>query len=229
MNDIFSTESKYYRLSSELGYMLMLGALVLVFSLPLITVGPSLAAGYYVATKRKSGRDDYLLRSFLKSYRRNLVQGVMITLILGVIGALLFINANILIVQTSGVLSVLFSMVLLLIAIQWTVMSVFAFPLLARFELTALQSLRAALLLGNKHVKTTVACIVIFLMIGILGFLAGPVLLFALGIYIYFTAGLFVRVFRHHDPTFDGEMSDESLRQAAESEEAKGVNHRDTQ
>jgi len=203
--------------------MLSLGALVLVFSLPIVTLGPSMAAGYYVATKRKSGYDQYLVRSFIKSYRENFVHGIIMTVILGVIGILLFLNAGILGDGEGGIFSLVFSLVLLLIAIQWTIMSIFAFPLLARFEQSGLRSLRSALLLGNRHLKTSISCIIVFLVIGFLGFLTGIVLPFALGIYIYFTSGMFVRVFRVHYPDFDRNISDETVRQAAEAAEMKGV------
>ena len=227
MNEIFSTESRYYRGATELGFMLSLGALVLLFSVPIVTLGPSMAAGYYVATKRKSGHDQYLVRTFIKSFRENLVHGLILSLILGVMGFLLLINSTLLVDRDGGFFSLVFSLVLLVIAFQWTIMSIFAFPLLARFDQSALQTLRGAFLLGNRHVKTSLLCAIVFLTIGTLGFLTGVVLPFALGIYIYFTAGMFVRVFRVHYPDFDRDISDKHIREAAQADELKGVNHRE--
>lgn len=225
MNGFFSTESRYYKIASELAYLVMLGALWLVFTLPLITIGVSTTAAYYVATKRKAGRDDYLFSGFLKSYRENFLPALSITIIWAVFGFLIYLNISILMDGISGILSTVLSVGLLIITIQWTFITIFVFPILARFQVTALQAIKSAFFMSNRHFKTTLACVIIFIIVVSVGILLGPFLPFAMGAYVYLTAGMFVKVFRLHHPAFDQDSSDAALKEAAERKELEEVKY----
>lgn len=221
MNSFFSTEGRYYKIATEFGYIIMLGALWLVTSLPIITIGASTTAAYYVATKRRSGVDEYLFSSFFKSFAENFVAATSIFVILAIFGFLLYANSIILLDGTGGMLSIIFSVILLFVAIQWTFVTVFVFAILARFQVSFLQAIKTSFFMSNRHFKQTIYSIAIFILIVGIGIIANFVLPFAMGAYIYFTAGIFIKVFRIHSPDIDKNKSDKDIREAAELEEVR--------
>ena len=223
MNGFFSTEGKYYKIATEFGYILILGALWLIASIPIFTIGASTTAAYYVATKRRSGMDEYLLPSFFKSYKDNFVSSLIVFAILSLFGFLIYANTFILINESGGLFFTILSIFMLIIAMQWTFVIIFAFVILARFQLSGLQVIKSAFFISNRHFKTTLLCIIIFLLVGSISILSGVLIPFAMGAYVYFTAGIFVKVFRVHNPDFDINVSDKDMREMAEASEMNEI------
>ncbi|MDO4488184.1 MAG: YesL family protein [Eubacteriales bacterium] len=60
----------------------LLSCLFILTCLPVITIGPSIAALYYTITKVFYREEGYLGRSYFNSFRENLKQGIVLTLIL---------------------------------------------------------------------------------------------------------------------------------------------------
>lgn len=83
------TQSKFYSLGNKLGDLIIISLLWLVFSLPIITLGPSTSALYYATTRRFYHNSQAPRKDFMHSFRMNLKQGVLLTLICIVYGGLI--------------------------------------------------------------------------------------------------------------------------------------------
>ncbi len=74
--------------------MILLTLLAVFCSLPLITLGASLSALYYVAFKMLEHDNENTIRNFFHSFRQNLIQGIGISLLLLGFGGMLFFDVQ---------------------------------------------------------------------------------------------------------------------------------------
>ena len=70
----------------------ILNLVFLITCLPVITIGAALSSLYYVVIKETKGEAGYLVRPYLREFRRNFKNGTIAFLILTAIGALLLFN-----------------------------------------------------------------------------------------------------------------------------------------
>jgi len=83
------TQNRFFIFGEKLGVLIMLSSLWLLFSLPLVTIGASTAALYYAVIKRFDHDSETPLQDFIFSFRQNLRQGIILTLIYLIYGALI--------------------------------------------------------------------------------------------------------------------------------------------
>lgn len=77
----FSTDSRFFRIMSRVADCMILSILWFLFSLPIITAGATTASLYYCVCKVLREEQGYAVSSFWHSFRSNLKQGTLITLI----------------------------------------------------------------------------------------------------------------------------------------------------
>ena len=94
MGKWFGLDSKFYKYGTLLADLIILTILWLICSIPVITIGASTTALYYVTTRQLSNREGYVSRDFFRSFKQNFLEATAMTLILGVIAVVLFININ---------------------------------------------------------------------------------------------------------------------------------------
>ena len=78
--------------SRKLVIFLILGLITVIFCIPVITIGASLTAAFYAGMKLVKDEENYVFKDFWKSFKTNFVQGLLVELIMGVIGLLLFFD-----------------------------------------------------------------------------------------------------------------------------------------
>lgn len=92
------TSSRFYEMGEELGNIIILSLLWVVFSLPIITIGPSSAALYYVIHKLSTDESVKLVSSFWHSFLSNLKQGILLSVItilfIGITAINMYIGKN---------------------------------------------------------------------------------------------------------------------------------------
>jgi uncharacterized membrane protein YesL len=132
---------------------LALTGLVLLFSVPVITAGPALTAGYYVALKAVEGSEYKIWQGFWHSFRQNLKQGIVLGLIVFVpCGLLLFALQH---MYENGGYSVPYILVLL-VYVLIAASAVYVFPLLSRFDNTVIDTLRIAVSTAFHFLTSTI-------------------------------------------------------------------------
>ena len=68
MNRLFSLDGKLFHILSRIADLILLNVLWLLSSLPIITIGASTTALYYVMLKIVKNEDSYIIRSFFHSF-----------------------------------------------------------------------------------------------------------------------------------------------------------------
>ena len=89
MRDLCNTDKPLFAVLTKLTYSAYLNILWLVCSLPIVTIGASTTALFYVTLKMAEDRDDGLTRMFFKAFRENFKPATKLWLILLAVGSFL--------------------------------------------------------------------------------------------------------------------------------------------
>lgn len=95
MDRLFNMDNKFFTFMSRVADLIILNILCVVCCIPIVTIGPSICAMFYVTLKMVRNEESYIVRGFFKSFKQNLKQGIIINLIMLAAGILLAFDINI--------------------------------------------------------------------------------------------------------------------------------------
>ncbi|MFC4137721.1 MULTISPECIES: YesL family protein [unclassified Microbacterium] len=160
MPGIFAADSALMRALTRVADVMILNILFIATSLPIVTVGASLTALYGTAMRMAAGTEHSISRDYLTTFRRELRQSTVITLILAAVGAAF---AAWYLVVTRLVDDAVVQFLLLgawYVLLFFAVTSVlFVFPYLALFDDSTRVVLRNARLIGMRHPLAALAAL----------------------------------------------------------------------
>ena len=90
----FNYDNDIWRFVGRLADIMVLNLLWILFSLPIVTFGISTTALYYCTLKIVKDEDDGNIRMFLRSFKKNWKEGLIIWLILRRIWRVIWIHNN---------------------------------------------------------------------------------------------------------------------------------------
>lgn len=156
MRDLLNPDRPLLDFITKMAYSAYLNILWLICSLPIVTIGASTTALFYVTLKMAEDRDDGLTGMFFRAFRRNFVPATKIWLILLAVGGFFAVDGYVLSrIWSQNVLWTLLAAVLIAAAIAYAIILLYAFPLLARFENTTFGILKTSLLVGLRYLICT--------------------------------------------------------------------------
>ena len=144
MRSIFHPDGKLMRWGTRLSQLMALDLLMLVFCVPIITIGPSVAAMHYVLLRMYRKEDQGILRMFWKSFKENLIQGIGLTVIYLFFYASLIYSYYLLYIGTLEK-SFLLSFALVVVTVIVLTSSSWAFIFLSRYQDTNVRTLKNAI------------------------------------------------------------------------------------
>jgi uncharacterized membrane protein YesL len=170
----------------------------------LASFGTSTSSAYYVLTRRISNREGYLLADFFRAFKANFVTATLCFLVLGPV---LFITAmNVFLLDTAifGAMETPAIGINILLFIQAVFVAIHIFPMASRFDMKFRRLFKAAFLIANKHLLTTISHAALLFALIWLALVQFPILfLFISGIYFWFSSHLLMRVYRKYRPEMD--------------------------
>ena len=199
MINLFHTDGLMHKVGMVLADIFLLSFLWIIFSIPLITIGASTTAVYYVCTKKTAGSDTYVLKGFLKSFKENFFISTLTFIILAAGGFVLWINYHELAQVELGILHFPVRIALFSAILQLVFVFMYVFPIISRFDTTVFGALKSALQLSNAHLFLTISNLILFAAIFIITVWIQFLFIFIPGIFVYFSASLFVRIFRKYE------------------------------
>lgn len=149
MAGFFSVDSKLYKFMSKLTELFKLNFLWLVFSLPIVTVGISTTAAYTVALKMAENQEGYIAGDFLKAFKANWKQGLVMSFITIICVWAVYLDFRIFSVVEEN--SYVFLIVGIVAAYVLGFSLLYAYPLLARYENTILNTLKNSFRISMKY------------------------------------------------------------------------------
>ncbi len=149
--------------------IMILNILWVLCSLPLITMGAASAALYYCLFRMREKTDSSVSRMFFMSFRQNLKQGCVMTVIFALSGMVLFLDISIS-KNLEGTFGIVLRTVFYLFSVIWGMMVSCAFPLLARFENSIVGTLKNSFIMSVGYFKKTVVILLLNLVAAIPAF-----------------------------------------------------------
>jgi len=201
MGNFFSLDGPLTKYGNLLADFTLLSLLWVVFSIPLVTIGAATTALFYVATRRISDIEGHLFRDFWSSFLLNFRQSTICWLIVLLILQILFIN--IINIGILGSLSNIGLLIQLCIALEIYIISIYVFPIIARFKLSLWYVLKNAFFIANRHFLTTLTLLVVGAGVILLSLLTVLFTFVAMGVYAFIASHLLMRVFRRYLPNMD--------------------------
>lgn len=217
---MFSIDGKLFKGLTKAGDFLILGFLMVVFSLPVITIGASVTAAFYVALKLVRDEEGYVFKGFIKSFKENFKQGFLIELIVGALSIFVIEDIRICMYWAEGgnslarlAMYVFFGIALVLIAVI-----TYVFPMLAKFNNTVIGTLKNALLISMHHLGQT---FVMLLATGVLTavtikFFTAAIITIPLALYI--DSYILSRVFKIYADQSVSQSEDDKIEDTAQDE-----------
>ena len=182
----------------------VLGLLWLLFSLPVVTMGPATCAVFYVGIKILYDEKDIKLWSaFLKGFKTNFKQGLLMSLISVITyGAAGFFDYWVAAESSQGII-----LILLAAGCSFSVLifNIFVYPIIARYENTFSNALKNAIALAFTYSKDTLRLTglavleyAIVILLGYLNLFAGLAALLFWPSVIFYTVTFFMAVIFNH-------------------------------
>ena len=153
--NLFNLDNPIINGLSRVCDIMLLNILWLICSLPIVTIGASTTALYYCMLKINRDSDSGILAMFFKSFRQNLKQGCILTIVFFLSGLFLYVDYQACAI-IDGILGIVIRVVIDILLIVWGIMISYAFPMLAQFDNSIKNILKNSLLLGIMHINKTI-------------------------------------------------------------------------
>lgn len=200
INSFFDPENKFVNIMGKIGDLIILSFLWTLMSVTVVlSVGAS--AGMYYAVV-KSVRSEYgtAFREMWRSFKRNLKQGALVSLMLAIYTALLIMGWSLSssLLSSGSALAVAYWAAVRLLAVPLLLILPWLSALLARFTVSLKQLFAYAFILALKELKTTLL-LLILLALSAFCVINIPFLTFIIpGCYTFAASFLIERVFKRY-------------------------------
>ncbi len=225
--NLFSIDSPFYRAASEVADVLILLVFWFLGCLPIITIGASTTAFFYVAGKKVRKEEAYITKDFFKSFKQNFKQSILITIIFIIIwvsGILYYQMAQQIVVSGSAEgIERIIPPISIIYNIEAIVMTIYVFAVLSRFNMKTKNIFITSFVLAHRHLMTTLAilgtiCISYLLMLFI------PVCMFLFPISVVFVSSFFLqKIFKRYVDIKDNSLDETDNNKADNSEESNDI------
>lgn len=176
--------------------LLVAGFLWLLFSLPVITIGPASCALYYTVVKVVRRKRETVWKAFWYSFRSNLRQGLLVTVCCLLYGGI-FLWCSQVADAVGGYQRGLVTAMAIL-ALPFLLILPWIFPVISRFQAGLVRQLQYAVYMAVGHFPTTLALLAMLAVVILLVVMFPFLLAILPGIYTYAASFLTERVMRSY-------------------------------
>ena len=210
LSGFFNYDNPVWRFIGKFWDVIMLSVLWMVCSIPVVTIGASTTAMYYVTLKLVRDEDGYTFRSFFKSFKENFKQSTIIWLIFLVAGIVLGVDVFFFLRVFNGSQNVRTIMLAIFMAMSFLyfAMFTFVFPLQARFYNPVKRTIFNAFFMSIRHLFQTIGMLVIDVGVVFLAFTYLPqIILFGAALIAFLNSYILASIFKKYMPE-DAERRD---------------------
>ncbi|WP_286153513.1 YesL family protein [Sporofaciens musculi] len=163
MSNLFNLDGPVLQFINKIVYSVYLNILWFICCIPVVTIGASTTALFYVTLKMSKNEEGNLTKAFFHSFRENLKQATIIWLILLFLGIVLGIDGYVLYhLRFENIFWTLCTAVFFVTGAAYAIVLMYIFPLLARFDNTVGAMFKNALFIGLRFLFCTVLMAVIY-------------------------------------------------------------------
>lgn len=194
----FDYDSPFMQGLTKMADLMILNLITICCCLPIVTIGPALTAMNYMALKICRDENNGVVKPYFKSFKQNFIQGTIIGLLVMGAGLVLAFDLYAM-AQPENVISNVIRVAVLVATVLLVFITMFVFPVLARFENTVFKTIKNALLLSMIQFPKTVLMILMYSVTVIITFyvfqLMPYVFLFGLALPAWVSAKLYNKIF----------------------------------
>ncbi|EET62108.1 hypothetical protein BRYFOR_05771 [Marvinbryantia formatexigens DSM 14469] len=196
-----SLDAPVFDKTNQIADVLVAGFLWLVCSVPVVTIGPASAALYYTVVKVVRRKRETVWKSFFHSFKSNLKQGILMTLLYGGYGALIAVYGYLAYLKYTGgdgMNPYMLAAGGIVLAFPWLLTVVWIFPVISRFEARTGRQLQYAVCMAVGNLPATLGLLALLLVCFVLIYLWSFLLVILPGVYAFVSSFLIERVFRKY-------------------------------
>lgn len=195
----FNVKKPFWKSMGTVFDLFVLNIMWVICSIPLITIGPATTAAYYALIQRARNEQTELHKDFFRSFKRNMKQGILLGILLGLVGGFLAMDMYLCRKSGTGIYS-FFLFFFAVFFLFWTMTTLYAFPIMAKFERSIKEILIWAFTLSIKNILMT-GTMLFVIVSGLYMCKNLPGLLFIMfGLLFQFCATIFASIFKPYLP-----------------------------
>lgn len=200
-NSLFNLDNPVWRILSKFADILILNLLFVFFSIPIVTIGASYTALYYVMRKLVKNEEGGIIKTFWRAFRDNFKQATILWLIMLLSGG--FLALALYLTARTGMM---LNYVLIAFSAFYIIVLSYVFPILSQFNAGPIKCIENAFFMSIAHLPLTVLItalnvlpiILIFCNITLLLLIPPLMLLFGFGLTAFCNCFLFNRIFARY-------------------------------
>lgn len=156
---LFDLDGPIYKFMTALTNVFLLSLCWLVGSILIVTIGVSTVALFDVTLRMVDDEEGYVVKQFIKAYKQNLKQGLLLGIITLVCSYVIYLDVQILKALTEG--SIILMIVAIVTIFVFVCSLVYAFALTARYENSVPRILKNSFRIAMKYPGRTVGMLVV--------------------------------------------------------------------
>lgn len=184
MNSLLNPDNPVMQFITKVVYSVYLNLLWILCCIPVITVGASTTALYYVTLKMVKNEEGGITKMFFRAFKENFKQSTLVWMILLALGVVLGIDGYVLWhLRFENAFWTIITAVFIVAAAAYLIVILYIFPLMARFENSIFAMFKNSLFIGIRFLLCTVLLVVIhFIMLLVSIHIFTPAIIFGEGL-----------------------------------------------
>lgn len=156
---VFNMNSGFWKFVNRALDVLWLNILWIVFSLPIVTIGASTCAAYYVSLKMVSDEEGYIGKMFIKAFKEDFIQGTLMWFITAPCIYLLYLLWQF--VTKSDDPGIILILGAILASVVVLCITLYTYPMIARYRNSLKNIIRNSAVVCIQYFKKTVILVVL--------------------------------------------------------------------
>lgn len=182
MKNLFNLDNPFIQFLSRVGDLIILNFLFLVCSMPVFTIGASIAAMQKTTQAIVYDEDNGTLKTFFRAFKDNFKQATIVWLLMLLFAASCVCNYLLISGFTEGMAAMLLKWLIVVLSAVVVILGVYIFPLIVRYRNTLREHAMNALILSVVKLPRT---------IGLVALAALPVIIAVVSLQTFLTTLVF--------------------------------------
>ena len=217
MGALFNLDNPVWNFMGKVADLVILNLLAIICSIPIVTIGASWTALYFVTIRMVRKEEGYVVKDFFRSFKENFKQATIIWLLVLVV-AVVFVGDFLIYSMMPDKIPQVIMIVVVVLGLLALGTVVYVFPLLARFENTTKNTIKNAFLLSIVNIPQTVTAIILLVIPVILTVfvleLFPIIIMVGVSLPAFLTSLMLVRIFRKLEPAEASGENEERIEEA---------------
>jgi uncharacterized membrane protein YesL len=209
---MFKIDSPFMNFLNKVADIMILNILFIIFSLPIVTIGASVTAAYYMGYKMVKDEETYIFKGFWKAFKENFIQSTILWIIVLIMTLVLVFDYRL--ILYSGYEFARWMRIAVLTATVVIALGVsFIFPMQARYTNTVKNTIKNAFLMALSHIPTAVAMVAVWVLPAVIWYFVpksiAALFLLSFGLIFMFQSFLLMKIFAKYEEKMESDTDED--------------------